>query len=288
MMWLSLSLAAAFTSATADALNKRYFSHLGAYEMASVRLVYTLPWLALALVFIPVPRLDGLYFVSLACGLPLELLAVVLYMKAIKVSPLSLTLPFLAFTPAFMILTGRLILGETLTGNGILGIGAIVIGSYCLNLSGIRIGLLEPVRAVFREKGSLLMLAVSFIYSLTSTIGKLGIMHSSPAFFGISYFSALAVIMLLIMPLMPGAKAGRVFSNPRAGFAVGTVYAIMLFSHVSALSMVQAAYMIAIKRTSLLFGVVYGILLFREGHAPERLVGVLIMLCGVFVIGLFG
>lgn len=286
MLWLPLSLLAAFASATADALLKRHFVHLSPYGMGIVRLAYTLPWLIAALLFIPWPAVDRTFFIAIACGLPLELLALLCYMKAIKVSPLSLTLPFLAFTPAFLIVSGRIILHETITWQGISGILLIVTGSYCLHFSETRTGLLAPFRAIAREPGSRLMLLVAFIYSVTSAIGKLGVLHSSPAFFGIVYFCCLGLLMLFFLPVVPGTTVRSLGSKPMAGLAVGAVYAVMVFSHMAAISMVQAAFMIAVKRTSLLMGVLYGAYLFREERIRERLMGAIIMLSGVFVISL--
>jgi drug/metabolite transporter (DMT)-like permease len=152
----------------------------------------------------------------------------------------------------------------------------------------VKTGIWGPIKAVVKEKGSRMMLLVAFIYSITSTIGKLGVLHSSPSFFGITYFTCLSLLMLGALPLVPGAKVGRIASKPSAGLLLGTIYAIMIFSHMLAISMVQAAYMISIKRVSLLFGVLYGAFLFREEKIVERLGGAVIMVCGVLIIGFFG
>lgn len=288
MDWLFLAVLAAFSLATADALTKKHFSRLSAYEMGITRLTYTLPWLVIALFFIPWPCLDRTFFLAFGAALPLEVLAFLCYMRAIKISPLSLTLPFLAFTPVFIILTGRLILGETVTGLGIAGILCIVAGAYSLNLSQARTGVLEPFRAIFREPGSVLMLLVSFIYSITSTLGKLAVLHSNPYFFGVSYYMVLALLMLSFLPLAKNARAENLLKNPRAGLMVGAFMAIMVISHMLAISLVEAAYMIAVKRTSLLFGVLYGAWLFREAKITERLAGALIMMAGVLIIGWYG
>jgi len=286
--WLFLAVLAAFSLATADALTKKHFSRLSAYEMGITRLTYTLPWLVIALFFIPWPCLDRTFFLAFGAALPLEVLAFLCYMRAIKISPLSLTLPFLAFTPVFIILTGRLILGETVTGLGIAGILCIVAGAYSLNLSQARTGVLEPFRAIFREPGSVLMLLVSFIYSITSTLGKLAVLHSNPYFFGVSYYMLLALLMLSFLSLAKNARAENLLKNPRAGLMVGAFMAIMVISHMLAISLVEAAYMIAVKRTSLLFGVLYGAWLFREAKITERLAGALIMMVGVLIIGWYG
>ena len=287
MLWLPLSLLAAFTLATTDAITKRFFSGLSPFEMAMVRLIYTLPWLLLSLFFIPMAVPGTGYFIAVASAAPLEICALYCYMKAIKVSPLSLTLPFLAFTPAFIILTGRVLLGERLNFMGVVGISLIVIGSYCLNISRIKGGLIAPIKAVFNEQGSWLMLLVSFIYSITSVLGKIGILHSNPYFFGSTYFILLALLMTALMPLMPGASMTRLISFPVKGMILGAIYATMVFSHMLAISQVAAAYMVSVKRISLLIGILYGAWWFREERIVERLLGAVIMLIGVFLIGLF-
>lgn len=288
MDWLFLALLAAFSLASADALTKKHLGCLSAYEMGITRLAYTMPWLVLALLFIPRPALDSTFFLAFAAALPLEVLAFLCYMRAIKVSPLSLTLPFLAFTPAFIILTGRLVLGEAVSPAGAAGILLIVAGAYFLNLSRARTGLLEPFRAVFREPGSALMLLVSFLYSLTSTLGKLAVLHSSPWFFGVSYYLVFGLLMLSFLPLVRGARTGVLLEKPGAGLVVGACMAVMVLSHMLAISLTEAAYMIAVKRTSLLFGVLYGAWLFKEKSIAERLSGAVIMVMGVFLIGWYG
>lgn len=288
MEWLFLALTAAFSLATADALTKKYFSRLSTYEMGLTRLVYTIPWLVLALLFVPWPDLDRTFFLSFAAAIPLEAVAFMSYMKAIKSSPLSLTLPFLAFTPVFIILTGWLILGETVTLVGVLGILCIVIGAYFLYLSHMKTGLWEPFKAIFREPGSRLMLLVSFIYSITSTLGKLAILHSSPYFFGISYYIVFTLFMLSFLPAVRGARAVTLLKNPVRGLIVGAVMSIMVFSHMLSISMVQAVYMVSVKRMSIIFGVLYGAWLFKETRITERLAGAVIMIIGIFLIGCYG
>lgn len=190
MLWFIFALVAALSTAANDAVTKRFFSHLTPYEMGLVRLLYAFPFLIMGFFTVPRPEVDATFWVCLAVALPLELTAFMCYMRAIKVSPLSLTVPFLAFTPVFVILTGYIFLGEVLTPYGILGIILIVGGSYALNLSKTREKWWAPFRAVFREQGSRLMLLTSFIYAFTAPLGKLAIQHSSPQFFAVTYFLA--------------------------------------------------------------------------------------------------
>jgi len=287
--WFFLSLLAALSLATSDALTKRFFSNLSPLMMGLARLGYAVPWLLAALFFIPWIIPDTTFWFCIAIGLPLEALAFYCYMKALKVSPLSLTVPFLAFTPGFIILTGWIILGEEISPGGFCGIILIIVGAYFLNLSKTRYGLLDPLKAIFREPGSRLMLLVSFIYAFTSTIGKLAIIHSNPYFFGITYNIALAMLLTLFLPAAANAEPGKnLIRKPLIGLILGALVATTIFSHMLAISMTNVAYMISLKRTSILFGVLYGALWFKEEKITERLTGAIIMIAGVFLIGWFG
>ena len=191
-------------------------------------------------------------------------------MRALKLSPLSLSLPFLAFTPVFMILTGRLILGETIGLSGVLGILLIVLGAYVLNLSKMKSGLLGPIRAVLREPGSWIMLLVSFIYSITAPIGKVAILHSNPWFFAAVYNLVLSVVIVSLWPVAAGGAGVRgTFSKPGPMLLIGLMAAMENFAHMMAIAQVEAAYMIAVKRLSLLFGVLYGAWWFGEAEHPR-------------------
>lgn len=288
MLWFFLSLTAALSQAVNDVISKRFFSDLTPYEMGLIRLVYGIPYLLVGFIYIPRPPLDNTFLLCLAMGLPLESVAFLCYMRAIKVSPLSLTIPFLAFTPAFVIVTGFLILGETLNVYGIAGIILIVMGSYLLNASQVKHEWFAPIKAIFREQGSWLMLLTALLYSLTATIGKLAIQHSSARYFAVTYFLLFTILIAAMLPLAPGAKAVNILKRPLPAVIAGVVLAIMIFSHTYAISLIEAAYMLSVKRSSLLFGVLFGALFFKEKHVKERLFGASLMMFGVLVIGLLG
>ena len=257
--------------------------------MGLIRLGYTLPWMLTSLLFIPLLIPDSTFWLCILTGLPLEALAFYCYMKALKVSPLSLTVPFLAFTPGFIILTGWMILGEKISTGGLWGIILIIAGAYSLNLSHTKYGLAGPLMAIFRELGSRLMLLVSFIYAFTSVIGKLAIIHSNPYFFGVVYNIALTSLMVFFLPAAMNAGSRKnLIKKPLVGLILGAIVAVEIFSHMLAVSLTNVAYMISLKRMSLLFGVVYGALLFKEEKIMERLAGAIIMIAGVFLIGWFG
>jgi len=280
-LWAVLALTAAFTLATSDALTKRALAVHNEYIVAWLRLVFTLPLLLILFLFIPIPRLDKYFYTAFLIALPLEILSIVMYIKALKLSPLSLTLPFLALTPIFLIFVSYLILGEKVSLWGGVGILLVAVGGYMLNIHRIREGILEPLKTIAREKGSVLMIGVAFIYSITSSLGKMAIEHSSALFFAVTYFVALTLLFTPIALI----KCREV--NVRAALSSilpGLFYALMVVSHMIAISLAKVAYVISVKRVSLIIGVLYGYLLFREEKIRERFVGALLMFIGFVMV----
>ena len=283
-MWVLYALLSAFSFATADAFSKKALQQADERIVAWVRLLFACPFLIGLLVFISIPPLDGTFWVIILILIPLELAALLLYIRAIKVSPLSLTVPFLSLTPAFLILTGWLMLGEAVDLPGIMGIGLIVSGAYLLHIHTFREGWTVPIRAIFREPGSRLMILVAVLYSITSVLGKIAILHSSPTAFGIIYILVLAVAFSPVVFLTSRLHLPQLKTHGGSFLAIGFFEASMVFFHCLALSQAQVVYMIAVKRTSLLFSVAYGYLLFQETHFRQRIAGSLLMLAGVAIV----
>jgi len=234
------------------------------------------------------PHLDYIFWTTLFILLPLETTALVLYMEALKVSPLSLTVPFLAFTPAFMIISGALVLGEHLGIWGIVGIILVVAGSYSLNLDKAKHGLFAPFLSIFNEKGSRLMIMVAFLYSITSVLGKLAIQHSSPTFFASFYFIIHGIFSSAVLATFFKCNPLAIVKQcPKGVLLVGLSQSLMVITHMWAISLAPAAYMIAVKRLSVLFSVIIGIVFFQEKGLSFRLSGASLMVIGVFFIVLF-
>jgi drug/metabolite transporter (DMT)-like permease len=287
--WVFLALISAFSLATSDALTKKALSIHNEYIIAWLRLFCALPLLIICLFFIPFPELKRDFYIAFSLSIPLEILALIWYIKALKLSPLSLTLPFLSLTPVFLIFIPFIMIGERITFLAGVGVVLIATGSYMLNLKEFKKGLFEPFFAIVRERGSLLMIGVAFIYSITSTLGKRAIESSSPIFFGVTYFLA---VFLFLTPL--AIYKGRdeimmIFKNGalRSSLLPGFFQSIMIISHMLSLGLTKVAYMISVKRLSLLIGVIYGRLIFRESNFKERIFGSLLMLLGFLLIVLF-
>lgn len=284
-IWVLFALFCAFSLATSDALTKKALKLHNEYLIAWLRLGFSLPLLIIAFILIPIPQVKKEFYLILFISLPFEIAALVLYIKALKISPLSLTLPFLSLTPLFLVIISYIMLGESVSFVGAIGIILIVIGSYVLNIKEFKKGIFEPFIAISREKGSIYMILVAFIFSITASLGKMGIESSSPIFFGAIYF------FLIVIAFTPIAlyKAKDSLSQLngailRMALLPGIFYSLMIITHFIALSLTNVAYMISVKRLSLLIGIIYGYYLFKESDIKERFLGAILMLTGFILI----
>ncbi len=291
MTWVWLSLIAASFMATEDALIKKFFGHHDPLVMAAFPLAFSLPFLLIALPFVPVPAdLSIKFWVNYLAVLTAMALTYFPYYRAINLSPLSLTVPFLSFVPVFALVFGLLFLGERASVWGLAGIGLVVLGGYVLYLDRLREGgWLAPFRAIMAEPGSRLMIMTAAVWGLAAVVGKAAMIQSSPWFIVVSLHLVLNPILLAIIILRRGVRAVRSLGEaPVKGLVVGAVFFGHAVFHSLGVVLVQTAYMLSVKRLNVLFILIYGWLLFHERHLGLRLAGVLTMLAGVGLITWLG
>ncbi len=284
-MWVILALISAFAWATSDALVKKAYSscaELDEFFIVWIRYLFALPFIFIPLVKIRLPHLDTTFFVWHIVWIPLETLALILYVKAISISEISISLPFLSLTPLFLIFNGYLILGEKASPSAILGILLIVFGSYVMGIPGFKGKIIEPFKYVLSDKGVRLVILVAFLYSITSISGKELVLHSGPIFF--SFYYTLVMNLVLIVPGIKGMKKSHWKPCKIWLLSAGLFYAAMILAHMTAIEMTQVSYMIAMKRLSGVISVFYGWLFFRDREIMPRLAGSLLMVLGAILI----
>lgn len=277
-----MSLLSAFAFASADAATKRFFSDVDVWETAVVRFVLSgmimLPWVVAR---VEVPH-AWQFWVWVSFLVPLDIFAVYLYIRAITTAPLSHTLPYLALSPVFTALSGWLVLGEAVSLYGLSGIALVSLGAYLLNTDAAewRRDPLAPLRFITTESGPRLMLGVAMIFSVTSTLGKGAVQYMPGIEFGPFYAAVLAGATLCVVLVRKGRSFTIVHRKPIGSALVSGAMALMFVAHLAAVERIEVAYMIAVKRSSLLFGLIFGAVLFKE-----RMLGRNLFAAGVILVG---
>lgn len=305
-VWILLALLTAVCTALRDVASKK------AADTADPVLVALgvtgVPAVALGLVAlaqgVEAPG-DG-FWLALAVSGVINAVATPMIVIALQRSDLSLVAPVTSLTPLFMIGTGALVLGELPGPLGTLGVVVLVAGAYLLSISERHQGILEPFRVLVRDPGTRAMLLVALLYAVSATYDKVGTAASAPMVWAASIHAVASLPLLPLVwwrarrrksraiPVLPGAAppdraAPGPLGSRRATVPIllaGGFTALGAAAQMTALLMTLAAFVIAVKRTSTLFGVLLGHSVFREERVRERLLGAAVMLAGLILVTL--
>ena len=281
-MWLLFASLTAFFEACKDATGKQSLKSLDEYSVLfsfmSVGIVLLLPVIGVT----GVPTIQPGFWVALLIGGGLNILAFTLYVRALKLADLSLTVPLVTLTPLFLLATSPLIVQEWPTWADGVGVVLLVVGSYVLNIRPAA-SFWSPLLAMLYNPGSRLMLCVAFIWSITSNFDKIGVVNSSPLFWAVSLFTVIAGGMLPFV-LRSGLKP--LIGQWQLLGMTGGFNAIAILFQMLALTLAPVAQVIAIKRMSALLSVLFGHFFFDEKGLQQRLLGAAVMVSGVMIMSL--
>lgn len=284
MTWIILSVLTALFESGKDALGKKGLERSDEYIVACSWRVLALPFLLPLLAISGLPALGSAFWPALMVSGGLNVITAVAYMRAIRLSDLSVTVPLVAFTPLFLLVTSPLLLGEVPGPLATVGIALIVAGSYLLHFGARRHGAMAPFRALVRESGPRWMLAVALLWSISANVDKVGVQNSSPLFWAIAVNAFIACGLLPLGWYRLHRNPGQLRGNTATLLAVGLCGALTSLCQMSAISLAMVPYVIAIKRTSILFSVLWGHWLFGEAGFRQRLTAAAVMLAGVVLI----
>jgi drug/metabolite transporter (DMT)-like permease len=286
-LWFPIALCCAFFTACCDAISKRIMLTSDEWLTGGILLTLASLMLTPVLFYVDLRPVTSEGAILLAVTLPLEALAYYMFLSAIRMSALSLVAPLLAFTPAFTIVTASLLLGESIGAWGLCGVSIVTLGAYILNVDPSRFSLLGPVRMILSDPGARRMLLVSAIWSVTSALGKKGALIFGSLQYGFILTAMIGGLFLLIGTCRIKLTGVHMdFDNRLVFFFIlGAIFmALQEITHFVSISMAPVAYMISVKRLSMIIAVIFGWRFFDERNVVNRLAGASIMLLGVFII----
>jgi drug/metabolite transporter (DMT)-like permease len=291
MTWLLYSLLTACFESLKDVASKQGLKQLDEYVVAFSSMTIAVLGLLPAVLWDGIPDLKPSFGWALVTGGLLNVVAFTLYIRAIKIADLSLTVPLVTLTPLFMMVTSPLIVHEYPSWADGVGALLLVVGAYVLNIQAQSQGYWAPLKRLVANPGSRLMLIVAMLWSVTSNIDKVGVLSSSPLMWAMSLFGfiALGVLPMVVVRSRHQDRAKQLWllrTNAKTLALAGGFNALAVGFQMVAVAMVPVTQVIAIKRMSALFSVLLGSLIFREKGLRERALGAAIMVCGVVIINL--
>lgn len=278
MFWAFLSLFSGLGDAILYSMVKK-FKSANTAVLLFVQHAFALPFLAAFLYFhYPNYINPSIYWITILNAV-LLLVSGYFLRRALQTSQISISLPMLSFTPLFLLVISYFSFGERPDFPGLLGIVLIVIGAYIINVK-TGSGFLGPLKSLYTIKGSFYILMVSFVWAITSSLFKAGINYSNPMFYTTFVYLVMTLMMIPFMIPKYNEKVSELRSNFKPFLLMGFVSAAMTSMASIAMTLENVAYVIALKRSSLVFSILIGYFYFKERGIRRALAGTLIMLVG--------
>lgn len=216
----------------------------------------------------------------------ISILSAFLFLKALSISELGMSIPLLSFSPLFSTIFSSIILDENLQKLQYIGIMLIIVGTMILYSRSFSLPeIFRSFNYIVQNRGARYMILVSLIWSLTPILDKICFEYSSMNIHG--FIQSIGTLIILFL-----ANKGTFFDDLQSikksffticiTMLIGTIATIMQFF---AISLTFVSIMESIKRSiGQVFSVILGTIYFDEKVTSQKIVGVVILSFGIFII----
>ncbi len=227
----------------------------------------------------------GYWLPGLGC-IVVNLGANLTYMRSVRLSGMSATLPLLSLTPVFTTLLAIPLLGEWPRPIQAVGIGVVVAGALLLNAPP-RTSIGGWWQGVAQEKGALWMAATALLWSLAPPFDKLAMRHAGAGVHASVMVTGIVAGLWLI--LLVRGELGDLRGHGQRTWGLLVIAAVVaglaLFFQLLAIQMIWVGLVETFKRgVGAVMALVLGRLVFAEELSGRRLTAVLMMVAGVALV----
>ena len=287
---LTLTLASALCWALFDALRKRMAREVAPLHLGILLALAQAPLLALWAVSREPFGLASASLGPMVASALVNVFALVLFLRALRLSPLSLTIPLLSFTPVISTTLAWIFRGQVPSEAQYLGAALVVVGATLLGLSG---GAWKGLGAFLREPGVRRMVAVTLLWSCTSVLDQTAVARGAGAWYA-PVLTAVVALLLLAWTLLRGqgralvVAARPLLAQPLLLIPAVVVGAAALAIQIEAFRWAPVGFIEVVKRgTGMGSAVLLGWLVFGEPINRWTWSAVALMTLGVgLVVGL--
>ena len=211
------------------------------------------------------------------------LLSAILFLKAIKQSDLSLTIPLLSLSPMFSSIFSLFFLNEKLSNIQYSGVFLIILGTLVLYSKKLTFNeILKSFIIILNNNSAKLMIIVSIIWSLTPVLDKLCLKNSSINIHGLIQSFGMVIALAFLLKKNSKAEITSIRKNWQIlllTISIGTIATILQFYTILSS---YVPIMESIKRSvGQLSSVFLGKLFFNEEITKPKVWGVIVLSIGV-------
>lgn len=218
-----------------------------------------------------------------AAALVLQVVANILFLAALRASPLSLTIPLLALTPVFATVIGVALLDERPAAVQIVGVVLVVGGALALGSTDGRGDRPQLLRAFVVEPGAWMMIGVAACWGITTALDKRALEYAAVPIHALVQLSGVIVAGLAYL-LLAGRRRELVQAREQLGLLVLATLtgSAALGLQLVAIQHVLISQLETIKRAiGLVAAIVLGKLVFGEPITRVKTAAIVVMVAGV-------
>ena len=209
-----------------------------------------------------------------------------LFLKAINQSELSMTIPLLSLSPMFSSVFSFLFLNEVLLKTQYLGIFAIVLGTLILYSKELTAkDFLNSWKVITKNKSARIMICVSVMWSITPVLDKICLKYSSINIHG--FIQSVGIIFFLLFLLIKNTKNEIIKIRNHWKIILFTVLIGVIATILQFFAILNnfVPIMESIKRSvGQLSSIVFGNFFFKEKITESKIIGVLTLSTGIYLI----
>ena len=206
-----------------------------------------------------------------------------------KTGDLSHVYPIMRSSPALVLITAVIFLGEQVSIEGVCGILLVAVGVYIINMKRISgHDLLEPIKSIANDRSTRFAFLTLLSVAAYSIVDKMAVNYIHPVLFT---FVHLLCGMCFYTPYILLTKNGTLIKKElESGWgqitASGVIGIIGYMLILVTFTFERVSYIVGLRQISIVFAVLMGSHFLREKHQGIRLAGSLIIFAGGFLISL--
>jgi len=287
-MWFYIALATSVISAISVIFSKKILKGVSPSVLTWCTLVLATPIIAVFAIKEGIPNLNALFIAGVVGSVIFYTASEIIQFRAMKIADLSAIYPLVSLGPIFTLIVAFLPpLNEKPGFIAIIGVLITLLGVYVLNVNNAKEGLLKPIKLLFENKASALMIFSVVIDSVVIAFDKLAINNTIPQN---TTFVLLAENILVIVGLLPILYlrnknfTRQIFDNKKLFIILGLLNAVSTILAFSAVGSGSVGLVSTILKTQLLFVLLFSFIFFKDKPRLETIIGSIIMILGVVLI----